>query len=171
MKKQEDVIFREVQYPRQPLLWIFIIALAALFWYAFIQQVIFGIPFGDKPASNPFLTILWLVFGIAIPLGLLLGFCKLETEVRKDGLYVRYMPFHLHYKSFLFKDMVQYSSITYNSLLQFGGWGIRFNLNGDTAYNIGGNKGIELQLRGKGNGKVVVGSQNPDELIKALNSK
>ena len=169
MEKKEDVIYREVQYPRQPLLWIFIIALAALFTYGFIQQVILGIPFGNKPASNTFLTILWLIFGVATPLGLLLGLCKLETEVRKDGLYVRYLPFHFHYKSFLFKDIVQYSSITYNSLLQFGGWGIRYNLNGDTAYNMGGNKGIELQLRG--NQTVVVGSKNPDQLIKALNSK
>ena len=169
MENKEDVIYREVQYPRQPLLWIFIIALAALFTYGFIQQVILGIPFGNKPASNTFLTILWLVFGVATPLGLLLGLCKLETEVRRDGLYVRFMPFHLHYKAFLFKDMVHYSSITYNSLVRFGGWGIRFNLNGDTAYNIGGNKGIELQLRG--NQTVVVGSKNPEEIVKALNSR
>ena len=169
MEKQEEVIFREVQYPRHPLLWVFIIALAALFWYGFIQQIIFGVPFGNKPASDPFLTILWILLGIVIPLGLLLGLCKLETEVRKDGLYVRYIPFHIHYKVFLFKDIVHYSSITYNSLLRFGGWGIRFSLDGETAYNMGGNKGLELQLRG--NRTVIVGSKIPEELIKALNTR
>lgn len=167
MKKQEDVIFREVQQPRQIWLWVLILALAALMWFGFIKQIIFGIPFGDKPAPDAILIILWAVFGIIFPLGLLLGAIKLITEVRRDGLYVRFVPFHFQYKSFLFKDMVQYSSITYNSLQRFGGYGIRFNLKGETAYNMGGNQGIELQLRG--NKTVVVGTRNPDELIKALN--
>ncbi|MFS0784591.1 DUF6141 family protein [Bacillus sp. 1P06AnD] len=168
MEKQEGFIFREVQRPRQIWFWILILAIATLMWYGFIKQVIFGIPFGDKPAPNTVLTILWVIFGIAFPSGLLLGF-KLITEVRKDGLYVRFAPFHFQYKSFLFKDIVEYSSITYNSLARFGGWGIRINLNGETAYNMGGSKGIELKLRG--NKTVVVGSENPNELMKALNSK
>lgn len=168
MNKQEDVIFREVQQPRQIWLWILLLAIATLMWFGFIKQVIFGIPFGNNPAPNIMLIILWGILGIILPLGLLLGFIKLITEVRKDGLYVRFVPFHIHYKSFLFKDMVRYSSITYNSLTRFGGYGIRFNFKGETAYNMGGSQGIELKLRG--NKTVVVGSQNPDELIKALNS-
>lgn len=88
--------------------------------------------------------------------------------VRKDGLYVRFVPFHVHYKSFLFKDILRYKSISYSSLLRFGGWGIRFNSKGETAYDIGGNLGIELQLRR--DKTVVVGSQNPDEFVKALDT-
>lgn len=168
-EKKQDVIFREVQKPRQIWLWILILAIAMLMWFGFIKQVLLGIPFGDNPAPNAILTILWVVFGIVFPLGLLLGFVKLITEVRNDGLYVRFVPFHIHYKSFLFKDIVGYSNITYNSLARFGGYGIRFNFNGETAYNMGGTQGIEIQLRR--NKIVVVGSQNPDELIKALNSK
>lgn len=169
MKKQEDVIFREVQHPRQLWLWILISGLAILVWYGFIKQVILGVPFGDKPASDTVLSVLWVVFGMILPLGLLLGLFKLITEVRKDGLYVRFRPFHFHYKSFLFKDIVDYSSITYNSLARFGGWGIRINFDGETAYNMSGDKGIELKLRG--NKTIVVGSQDPDQLIKALDSK
>jgi len=72
-------------------------------------------------------------------------------------------------KIYSFGALFSHRYITYNSLARFGGWGIRVNFKGETAYNMGGSQGIELQLRG--NKTVVVGSQNPDELIKALNSK
>ena len=166
MERQEHVIFREVQRPRQIWVWILILLIAAFMWFSFIKQVIFGIPVGDNPAPDVILMLLWLVFGIIFPL-CLLGFMKLITEVRRDGLYIRYVPFHVHYKSFLFKDMVRYKAITYRPLGRFGGWGIRFNAKGETAYNMSGNQGIELQLT---NNTVVIGSQDPDRLIKALDS-
>src|SRR3954453_20503240 len=105
MERQEHVIFREVQRPRQIWVWVLILLNAAFMWFSFIKQVIFGIPVGDNPAPDVLLVFLWLVFGIVFPL-CLLGFMKLITEVRRDGLYIRYVPFHVHYKSFLFKDMV-----------------------------------------------------------------
>lgn len=166
MEQQEHVIFREVQRPRQIWIWILIILIAVFIWFSFIKQIIFGVPVGDSPAPNVALVLLWLVFGIGLPLGLL-GGIKLITEVRRDGLYVRYAPFHVHYKPFLFKDMIRYTAITYRPLVRFGGWGIRFNTKGETAYNMNGNQGIELQLT---NHTVIVGSQDPDGLVKALDS-
>ncbi|MGK9185693.1 hypothetical protein KXS12_26135 [Priestia filamentosa] len=165
MKEQEHVIFREVQRPRQIWVWLVILAIAVFMWYSFIKQVIFGISMGNNPAPNAVLLIFWLIFGIAFPLGLL-GFMKLITEVRRDGIYVRFVPFHIQYKPFLFKDIVNYTSIKYNSFTRFGGWGIRINFKGETAYNMGGDQGLELQL--SRNKTVVVGSQNPDELVKAI---
>lgn len=166
MERQEHVIFREVQRPRQIWVWVLILMIAAFMWFSFIKQVIFGIPVGDNPAPDVIMVILWLIFGIVFPL-CLLGFMKLITEVRKDGLYIRYVPFHVRYKSFLFEDMVNYKVITYHPLGRFGGWGIRFNLKGETAYNMSGNQGIELQLT---DNTVVIGSQNPDGLVQALDS-
>ncbi|WP_404900463.1 DUF6141 family protein [Priestia filamentosa] len=165
MKEQEHVIFREVQRPRQIWIWIVILAIAVFMWYIFITQVIFGISMGDNPAPNAVLLILWLIFGVAFPLGLL-GFMKLITEVREDGIYIRFAPFHIRYKAFLFKDMVSYTSIKYNSFTRFGGWGIRINFKGETAYNMGGDQGVELQLNR--NKTVVVGSQNPNGVVKAI---
>ncbi|WP_077212303.1 DUF6141 family protein [Bacillus dakarensis] len=166
MERQEHVIFREVQRPRQIWVWVLILMIAAFMWFSFIKQVIFGIPVGDNPAPDVIMVILWLFFGIVFPL-CLLGFMKLITEVRKDGLYIRYVPFHVRYKSFLFEDMVNYKVITYHPLGRFAGWGIRFNLKGETAYNMSGNQGIELQLT---DNTVVIGSQNPDGLVQALDS-
>lgn len=165
MDNQEPVIYREVQRPRQVWLWVFIWGFTVFMWYSFIQQIIFGVPIGNQPAPDAVMVILWLVFGIVFPVGML-GFVKLITEVRRDGLYIRFVPFHVHYRSFMLKDLISYKSITYSPLKRFGGWGLRFNLEGETAYNMDGNQGIELKLRK--NQTVVVGSRHPEELVKAL---
>lgn len=81
MKQQEQVIFREVQ--RSPIwVWILILGISMLMWYGFIQQIILDIPFGDKPAPNGVLIVMWLLFGIAFPV-LMLGVLKLIIEVRE----------------------------------------------------------------------------------------
>ncbi|HFJ9426626.1 DUF6141 family protein [Bacillus cereus] len=166
MKQQEQVIFREVQRPQQIWIWILILGIAILMWYGFIQQIIFDIPFGDKPAPNGALIVLWLVFGIASPI-LMLGVLKLIIEVRGKGLYVRFVPFHFQYREYLLKDIRNYESITYSPLKRFGGWGICFNFKGEKVYNMNGKKGIELKLIYN---SVVIGTQKPDELKKALDS-
>lgn len=161
----EQVIFREVQWPRQIWIWVLILFIAAINWFGFIQQILLGIPFGNKPAPDFLLIIFWLVFGIIFPLCLCF-FMKLITEVRYDGLYIRYMPFHLNYKRIPFNEIENYTVITYKLIAQFGGTGIRVNIHGETGYIMSGNKGIKLKLTNK---KVIVlGSQNPNELIKAL---
>lgn len=67
----------------------------------------------------------------------------------------------------MFKDIKHYESIIYSPLKRFGGWGIRINLNGETAYNMNGKQGLELKLR---NQTVVIGTQNPNEIKKAMDS-
>lgn len=64
-------------------------------------------------------------------------------------------------------EIISYKPITYNSLMRFSGWGIRFNSKGELAYNISGNKGLEIQLRNK---VIIIGTQNIDEFIQATDS-
>src|SRR5699024_2623348 len=130
------------------------------------KQIIFGVPMGDNPAPNLLLVIFWLAFGIVFPV-FMLWMCRLIIEVRSNGVYIRFAPFHKSYKSFLFKDIISYKPVVYNSLRRFGGWGIRFNAKGETAYNISGKQGVELQLR---NNTVVVGTKDSNELKKAMDS-
>jgi hypothetical protein len=144
MENQEKVIFREVQHFRQIWLLVFVLFFAILMWSITIRQIVFEISIGDNPAPDVLLVIFWLVFGILFPV-FMLWMCKLIIEVRTDGLYIRFVPFHSHYRTFLFKDIIRFETIVYNSLKRFGGWGIRFNAKGDTAYNISGKQGIELQ--------------------------
>ena len=166
MRKTYKIVYYEIQRFHQVWLWILVLLLAAFMWYITIKQIIFEIPMGDNPAPDLLLVILWLAFGIVFPV-FMLWMCRLIIEVRSDGVYIRFAPFHKSYKSFLFKDIISYKPVVYNSLRRFGGWGIRFNGKGEMAYNISGKQGVELQLRNK---TVVVGTKNSNELKKAIDS-
>lgn len=166
MANRDNVTFREIQRPRQYWWQLLVLLIAILIWYGFIQQIILGIPFGDKPAPDAMLVVLWVLFGIVFPV-IMLGMIKLTVEVRHDGLYVRFMPFHINYRKFLFSEIEHYELIRYNSVQRFGGWGIRQNLNGETAYNMYGDQGLLLRLN---NRTVVIGTQRPDEFKQAMDA-
>jgi hypothetical protein len=62
----------------------------------------------------------------------------------------------------------EYYARVYRPILEYGGWGIRCGFKGARAYNVSGNKGVQLILQ---NGKrLLIGSQKPDELVEAINS-
>lgn len=166
MGKCTKVLYRESQRPRQMLWWVLTLLPAVFMWYWFIQQIIYGVPLGNNPAPDAVTIIFWLIFGIIFPV-FMLGISKLITEVRSDGIYIRFLPFHVQFRQFLFKDIRHYKSITYSPLKRFGGWGIRFNSKGETAYNINGNEGIEIKLTYT---TVVIGTQKREEIIKAIDS-
>lgn len=166
MGKRINVVYREIQRPKQVWMWILILLFAVFMWYWFIQQIVLGVPVGDKPAPDAIAIIFWIIFGITFPV-VMLGALKLIIEVREEGLYVRFAPFHFKYKQYLFSDIRHYKSITYSPLKRFGGWGFRFSLNGEKAYNLNGNEGIELKLN---NDTVVIGTEKPNELKKAMDS-
>jgi len=164
MENHTKVLYREIQRPRQILLWVLVLLSAVYMWYWFIKQIIFGVPVGNNPAPDAVTVVVWVIFGIIFPI-LMLWVLKLIIEVRNDGVYIRFIPFHFNYKQYLFKDIRHYENITYSPLKRFGGWGIRFNLQGETAYNLNGKKGIKLKLKYD---TVVIGTQKPDELKKAI---
>lgn len=164
--KTKNVIFKEVQQPRQPLLWLIVLSIAALTWYGFIRQVVLGLPLGNKASLNAVLIIIWMIFGIAFPL-IMLKWTKLILEVHEDGLYIRFTPFHFHFKKFLYKDMERYKSINYSPFKRFGGWGVRVNFKGEMGYIMSGKQGIELTLNYQ---TVVISTRKPEEIIKGMDT-
>lgn len=160
------VLFREVQKMDQ--LWVRLIVgiPVVISWYGAYQQLILRKPFGNNPAPDWMMLVLLVVFGIVFPL-----FCyslRMITEVRKDGLYVRFYPFHLSFRSFPIKSIQSYDILTYNPIRDYGGWGIRYGLKG-TAYNAKGNKGVHFEfVEGGKVKKLLVGSQIPETLSAAI---
>jgi len=172
MTEENTVIFREVQRFRQAWVWALLISIAtielATFGYGIIQQIILGKPFGNNPTSDAVLIII-AIPAILIGVGLLLlfGIIKLETDVRQDGLYVRFFPLHLSYKRIPLEDVERMEACTYRPILEYGGWGIRFR-RGGKAYNISGNRGVRLDFS---NGRrLLIGSQKSEELAAAIES-
>lgn len=161
----EDIAFREEQKIAK-VWWITLIiaAITGLMWYGFIRQIILGQPFGTNPGPDWSVWLLWLVFGIGFPI--FWAMMRLIVEVRDDYLLVRYYP--LTSRKVLYSDIKQVEARTYSPLREYGGWGIR-GWGNKRAYNVSGNKGVELELQD--GQKIMIGSQKPEELALALDTK
>ncbi|MHC4396041.1 MAG: DUF6141 family protein [Planctomycetota bacterium] len=123
----------------------------------------------EGEASGILSIIVVIICGTFVPIGIAVLFAalKLETEVRGDGLYIRFYPFHLKFKRFGVEELSEYYAREYRPILEYGGWGIRYGRKGK-AYNVSGNKGVQLVFK---NGKrLLIGSQREKELEDAIRS-
>lgn len=164
MSQENEVLFREVQDFKGKLRLIHIFLAIAIAGTCFAVTVAI-IKNPDKSLGS----ILSTAGGVIITVGLAVLFMvlKLETEVRSDGLYVRYFPFHLKFKKINPEDLSEYAAREYSPLWEYGGWGIKCGKSGK-AYNVKGNRGLQLVFN---NGKrLLIGSQKSDELEQALHS-
>ncbi len=165
MNIERKILFREVQRFSQIWVWILVLGVTALAWYGAVQQLILKIPFGNNPASDSLMLVIWLIFGIGFPLFFLSN--KMITEVSEDGIYVRFLPIHRSFHKYAFKELKSYTVKSYSPVKDYGGWGIRFSAKGK-AFNIKGNRGILLEFYN--NKKLMIGSQRSEELATAIES-
>ena len=144
---------------------LILIAPAMLLWLIFQTIVL------DQSANNEFVGNIWiivicLIFGAGMPAFIYMT--TLSTEVRNDGVYVRFNTLHINWVVFEFNDIQKAEALTYRPIMEYGGWGIRFGKNGK-AYNVSGNKGVLLTLsKGK---TILIGSQNHEELSLAITQR
>jgi hypothetical protein len=159
----EDILFREVQRFRQLWIWIVVIFLMGLSWFSFIQQIISKIPFGTRPAPDLVVIGMWILFGCLFPV--MTYITGLITEVRGDGIYIRFIPFHRQFRTMPFEAIQTYEVRTYRPLKEYGGWGIRYGASGK-AYSVSGSRGVQLALLSRRN--ILLGSQKPEDLVLAV---
>ena len=95
----------------------------------------------------------------------LMAIFRLYTRIDDEGVHYRMKPFQMKFKTIPWKDIDQIYVRKYSPVLEYGGWGIRFGLNGK-AFNVSGNKGIQLVLK---NGKrILLGTGKPDEASRKI---
>ena len=159
------VTFREVQYMRHVRwLMLLILGISAWMWWGFIQQIVLGKPWGNKPSPDWMMWLLWLIIGIGFPLAFYQ--MRLIVEINEDQVSVRYVP--LKRTSILISDIEAVEARTYKPLREYGGWGIRGSSQ-RRAYNVSGNHGVELTLYdGR---KIMIGSQKAEELSLAIDAQ
>jgi hypothetical protein len=104
--------------------------------------------------SGPLLTLIAALF---------LSNC-LITQLRTDGIYIRFPLLDPSVKQFLWSDIQELYITDYNPM-EYGGWGVRISPAG-TAYNFSGRTGLHITLR-DGN-KVLIGTKNPEGITDAL---
>jgi hypothetical protein len=153
--------FREEQAFRQ--CWIVLLMgfLVALQWWGFIQQIVLGIPWGNRPAPDWMMVLLWLAFGIGLPAFFL--YLRLIVTVTDQSIVIHYRPILKHVIPI--SEVERHRVRNYSSLRDYGGWGIR-GLPSNRAYNVSGDRGVELLLTG--GRRVLIGSQRADELARAI---
>ena len=154
--------FHEEQRFRQPWIWVLVLGIAALQWWAWRQQIWLGQPFGDNPAPDWMLWLFWAAFGIGMPLFFLV--LRLVVEVEADGVTLRYWPLmqrHIYFRQIARCQVEQ----DYRPLTRYGGWGIR-GLGKDRAYSVAGQQGVRLALHD--GSRLLIGTQRPDELALAI---
>jgi hypothetical protein len=160
--------FREVQGFRQWWLWVLLLATAlgtvGLFGYGIYVQVIEGTPWGDNPMSDTGLIVTGVATtALTVGLAALLLSARLITEVRSDGVHIRFFP--MRWKAIPYESFASYQARTYQPIRDYGGWGIRWGREGK-AYIVSGNQGLQLLLNdGR---KVLIGSQRSQELEAAV---
>lgn len=109
------------------------------------------------------LPIVVATFITAIAIVLLYLF-RLETTIDAKGIHYRFFPFKKN--TIPWQEIEECYVRQYSPLKEYGGWGIRFGFSGK-AYNVKGNKGIQLKL--KSGKKILFGTQNESEVQNVIN--
>jgi len=139
----EEPLFRETQRMRQLWIWV-LLGLGSVLTIAY--RSVIG---------------LLIILAVAV----LLYSIQLITEVRNDGIYVRFEPIHRSFRVLSFDEIEQVERIEFG-LLTYGGIGIRWTPD-TVAYMTTRGSGIKIDREDAKS--VVIGSQKPSALMKTIN--
>lgn len=168
MKK---VYYKEEQYFSNPGWWVF---LAIIFTFAIAPTVVELTGYYTAESANDngedamklivLLIVLVLFFILAV---IIFKYMKLELEIRNSGIYYRYPPFILKFRSYKKEEIEKFEIRKYKPLKEYSGWGIRYSWgNSGRAFSVKGNVGLQLYLKdGK---KVLFGTQRGEALLRAV---
>jgi hypothetical protein len=158
-------LYHEEQRFRQWWVWALVVGPAALAWWLFVEQIIRGKPVGQNPAPDWGTWVLWLLIGIGLPL--LFGMVALVLEVNGTEVLIRYRPFSR--RAIPLAEIEKVQARTYNAVREYGGWGIKGWSKDKVAYNVSGDRGVELTM--KDGRTVMLGSQRADELAAVIEGR
>jgi hypothetical protein len=120
-----------VQYLRHKVLTIIIVIAVFLpllfFIVAMILELGLGIQVGAEPMTKTqiyLFTIFAILFGV-LATSLYL-FSNLTIEIKNDGFYYKFFPFHKKFHKITPNDIISWQIKEYRAIADYGGWGIRF---------------------------------------------
>jgi hypothetical protein len=156
-------LFSEIQRFRQGWVLLLIGGIAFIAWYSFFQQIVFGTPFGNNPASDTLVVILFIILGNFLPI-LFLLVLRLEIQVTQRALRFRFFPLHLRWREIPVDTIADVQAVVYRPIIEYGGWGIRLGRKG-IAYTVSGNRGVQVTQK---SGKSFLLGTNRAEKMKSL---
>ncbi|SRR5690606_18335895 len=157
-----EFFFQETQRFKQWWIWLILLGINGLILFGVFKQVVIGEPLGNKPVSN---FGLFIIAGLSLSLILLFLIFRLDTQIRKDGIYVKFVPFHSKFRKYEWSEISKSYIRQYHPIREYGGWGLR-GFENNRALNISGNIGLQLEFAN--NAKLLIGTNKPIEMEKAL---
>jgi hypothetical protein len=158
-----ETLFREEQRYKQWWLWVVLLGAAGIFLFIIFRQVN---KIGSAVHNSP--GVLWVAGIISVLVIVFFSMVKLETEVKKDGIYVKFFPFNLSWEKYSWDRLRKIYVRKYNPMTEYGGWGKRFGFFGKgNAYTISGNKGLQLELTDD-KATLLIGTKKPEKLKEVL---
>lgn len=161
--EKNNIIFHEEQQFRQTWVWIILILSTISLWYIAIQELIFNNAVGSGDMSKEMMFAFWLGFGILFPF--FFYKLKLTTQVRQDGLYIKFAPIYLSFKKIKLDNLKKHYVRSYDPIREYGGWGIKYGKMGKV-YNVSGDRGVQLEFTEKKG--LLIGSQKSEQLDNAI---
>jgi hypothetical protein len=153
------VLFEEVQASGGGGTQKFLRGLAAVFALALVGNLLWQ---GGEVSG---LTAFIFIAGAVCLVGSIMLAFRLITQVRTDGIYVRYAPLQPAFVRYAWTDVRQVYLRRYNALPEYGGWGLRMGPYGG-GYIVPSEWGIQLVLQdGK---KILVSTNRPEEVTEVL---
>jgi len=148
--------YEEKQWFRQVWLWLILIAVSSSIALPFASLLIKAKP--DSLISSVSIIVFLLSLSFVVGLNALFYFTTLKTKINKEQISILFPPFINRSNVFKWEDNKEAHIRKYNSLLDYGGRGIRYSWNG-RAYNTAGNMGLQLIV--KSGKKALIGTQTP----------
>jgi len=148
---QEEKNYYEIQQFRQIWVWLILLIVELAILFTILSRVI---------------SLVIIIIIISIGFGFIWLFYRmyLLTVIKEDGIQIKFFPF----TDFIipFNKIKDYNIKEYRPIIDYGGWGIRWNKSGK-AYTVSGKIGLQIELsNGK---KILVGTQKPDALLQSVN--
>lgn len=157
----KEVLFKEIQKNRILVLIILSVPLA-IFFYGIHRQIIQGISFGAKPASDTSLITITIFYTFFL---IFVYSLKITTIINNEGITVSYYPFFKN-KLYSFNTLKSIEIEKYSPFFKYLGHGYRRGFDGSIAYTINGNHAILLIF--KDGSRLRIGTQLPDKAKMAL---
>ncbi|HEX2162330.1 MAG TPA: hypothetical protein VHM02_00120 [Thermoanaerobaculia bacterium] len=147
-------LFHERQRFTQPWLWAVLAAISL------VVVAVGAVLLLVRGATSGGLAV--IAYGLLAPA--VLALFVLDTEVRPDGLHLRFVPLvrHRHLRP---EEIVEATARSYRPIVEYGGWGVRWG-KGGKCYTVSGDRGVQLALAG--GERLLVGSQRAEELAAAI---
>ncbi len=169
MKK---VLFEEKQKFGSPLFYLGMSVVYAvptlIFLFAFYKKFIVHEPFGNRPMSSLelILTAFFTFIVLAGSLYILIG-SRLIVTITNQNISLTFKPILFKTISFDKTDIDNFEIRNYKPVKEYGGYGVRQGRKGlGKAYNVKGKSGLQLYL--KNDKKVLIGTQRPDAILRAM---